>query len=87
MLRVIALWMVSRRLIVVMPTATLAAYGTQRKNRRYEHQNNDSPNVAHLPVSLVRTKRVLATPRRRRIDVANIWSCSRQVHTDDLFAG
>lgn len=65
MLRVIALWMVSFRVIVVMPTATLATYGTQRKDRRYEHENNESPNVAHLPVSLVRTKRILATPGRR----------------------
>jgi len=47
-LRVIALWMVTLRMIVVMPSAAFATYGTQRKDRRYEHEDDDAPDRFHL---------------------------------------
>lgn len=94
MLRVVALWMVSLGVIVVMLTAALAAYGAQRKDRRYEHENNDSSNVAHLSVSLVRANRILATPRRRRIDAPiychGLWRSTPTICSqgrDDLTCG
>lgn len=48
MLRVVALWVVSSRVIVVMLSAALAAYSAQRKNRCYEDEDDDAPDRFHL---------------------------------------